>query len=78
MRRQHQEQGQRSMHTRLSRAEVPVESTWNLDDLFADDTAWERECEAVDDALRQVIDDMFIQPGYRLGNASEKDRPGNK
>jgi NAD(P)-dependent dehydrogenase (short-subunit alcohol dehydrogenase family) len=29
------------MPTRLSRADVPVEATWNLDDLFPDDAAWE-------------------------------------
>ena len=38
------------MHTRLSRAEVPVESTWNLDDLFVDEVAWESEYQAVDAA----------------------------
>lgn len=38
------------MQTRLSRTEVPVESTWDLSDLFADDAAWEAECRAVDDA----------------------------
>jgi oligoendopeptidase F len=42
------------MHTRLSRAEVPVESTWNLDDLFADEAAWEAAYAAVDDA-RQTL-----------------------
>ena len=36
------------MQTRLSRADVPVETTWNLDDLFADDAAWESEVQAVD------------------------------
>jgi oligoendopeptidase F len=38
------------MHTRLSRAEVPVETTWNLDDLFVDEAAWEAEFQAVDEA----------------------------
>ncbi|MCA3218522.1 MAG: oligoendopeptidase F [Burkholderiales bacterium] len=38
------------MHSRLSRAEVPVESTWNLSDLFIDEAAWESECQAVDEA----------------------------
>jgi oligoendopeptidase F len=42
--------GNGNMHTRLSRADVPVESTWSLDDLFADEAAWEAECQAVDDA----------------------------
>jgi oligoendopeptidase F len=38
------------MHTRLARSMVPVESTWNLDDLFADEATWAAECEAVDAA----------------------------
>ena len=38
------------MHTRLSRAEVPVEATWNLDDLFVNDPAWNLEYQAVDEA----------------------------
>lgn len=38
------------MYTRLSRAAVPVESTWNLNDLFVDEAAWESEYQAVDDA----------------------------
>ncbi len=38
------------MHNRLSRAEVPVEQTWNLDDLFASEADWEAEFAAVDAA----------------------------
>jgi len=38
------------MHTRLSRAEVPAETTWNLNDLFVSESAWESEYQAVDDA----------------------------
>ena len=38
------------MQTRLSRAEVPVESTWNLTDLFVNESAWEAEYQAVDEA----------------------------
>ncbi len=38
------------MQTRLSRADVPVETTWDLGDLFADDAAWESEVQAVDQA----------------------------
>lgn len=38
------------MYTRLSRAEVPVESTWNLDDLFVSESACESEYQAVDEA----------------------------
>lgn len=43
------------MHTRLSRAEVPVEQTWNLDDLFVSNTAWEAELSAVDAARDGVV-----------------------
>ncbi len=42
------------MHTRLSRAEVPTEQTWNLDDLFVSDAAWEAEVAAVDAARESV------------------------
>ena len=42
------------MQTRLSRAEVPVESTWNLDDLFVSEAAWEPEFQAVDDGCRAL------------------------
>lgn len=35
------------MAKRLSRSEVPVELTWNLADLFPDDSAWESELNAV-------------------------------
>lgn len=38
------------MQTRLSRADVPVETTWNLSDLFDDEAAWEAEYQAVDEA----------------------------
>lgn len=38
------------MPTRLSRAEVPVETTWDLRDLFADEAAWEAEFQAIDSA----------------------------
>jgi len=42
------------MHTRLSRADVAAESTWNLDDLFVDAAAWESDYQAVDEA-RQAL-----------------------
>lgn len=42
------------MHARLARAEVPVDTTWNLDDLFADDAAWEAELQAVDEAQQAL------------------------
>jgi oligoendopeptidase F len=51
------------MHTRRSRAEVPLETTWNLDDLFAHDAAWEAGYAAVDEA-RQALG---VYQG-RLGN----------
>jgi oligoendopeptidase F len=38
------------MQNRLARADVPVEHTWNLDDLFASDALWEAEYEALDRA----------------------------
>ena len=38
------------MKQRLARAEVPLESTWNLDDLFVDEAAWEAAYQAVDAA----------------------------
>ena len=38
------------MHTRLSRAQVPIDETWNLDDLFVSDADWEAELAAVDAA----------------------------
>jgi oligoendopeptidase F len=42
------------MHNRLSRAEVPVDQTWNLDDLFVSDAEWEAEHDAVDAARGDV------------------------
>ena len=38
------------MQDRLSRADVPVAMTWNLDDLFASPADWEAELEALDAA----------------------------
>lgn len=38
------------MPNRQSRAEVPVDHTWNLDDLFPSDAAWDTACQAVDAA----------------------------
>ncbi len=38
------------MHTRLTRPEVPVESTWDLSDLFIDETRWVAEYQALDEA----------------------------
>ena len=42
------------MPQRLSRDEVAIETTWNLDDLFATSAAWQAECTAVDQA-RQAL-----------------------
>lgn len=39
------------MHTRLARADVPADQTWDLDDLFASESAWEAALQAVDEAL---------------------------
>lgn len=50
------------MQARLSRADVPVDATWNLDDLFADEAAWEAEYQAVDQAS-----DAFAGYQGRLG-----------
>lgn len=36
------------MNKRLTRSEVPPELTWNLEDLYADEPAWERDFAAVD------------------------------
>ena len=38
------------MQDRLARADVPLEMTWNLDDLFASPANWEAELEALDAA----------------------------
>lgn len=42
------------MQSRLARADVPVESTWNLDDLFASPAQWEVELAALDAARADV------------------------
>ncbi|WP_409304249.1 oligoendopeptidase F [Peribacillus sp. SCS-155] len=38
---------QKTIEKRLTRAEVPLELTWNLKDLFETDQAWEAELEAI-------------------------------
>ncbi len=40
--------------TRLARADVPVEQTWNLDDLFASTALWEAELEALPTSLAEL------------------------
>ncbi len=42
------------MAKRLSRAEVPVELTWDLTDLFPDDSAWEQEFNSVGMEIKNV------------------------
>jgi oligoendopeptidase F len=42
------------MQNRLARADVPVELTWNLDDLFASAAQWEAELEALDATRAEV------------------------
>ena len=42
------------MQKRLARADVPVDLTWDLRDLFADEPAWETEFAALDAALAEL------------------------
>ena len=42
------------MQTRLARADVPADMTWNLDELFASAASWEAEFEALDAARDEV------------------------
>lgn len=42
------------MNTRLAREDVPLESTWDLSDLFVDEAAWEAEFQALDAACRAL------------------------
>jgi oligoendopeptidase F len=42
------------MQNRLARADVPVELTWNLDDLFASPALWEAELVALDAARAEL------------------------
>ncbi|CAB3394947.1 oligoendopeptidase F [Kyrpidia spormannii] len=42
------------MTTVRSRAEIPVEDTWKLEDLYPDDQAWEREFQDVQSRLGEV------------------------
>ena len=39
---------------RPARADVPVDTTWNLSDLFADTDAWAAACQQVDEARGQL------------------------
>ena len=42
------------MAKRLSRAEVPVELTWDLTDLFPDDSAWEQEFNSIGIEIKKM------------------------
>lgn len=42
------------MHTRLTREQVPAETTWDLSELFADESAWEAAYAAVDEARQDL------------------------
>ena len=42
------------MQKRLARADVPVDMTWDLSELFASEAAWEAEFAALDAALAEV------------------------
>ncbi len=42
------------MQSRLARADVPLETTWDLDDLFASTAQWEAEFDALDIARSEV------------------------
>ena len=42
------------MQSRLARADVPVEMTWDLSDLFASPAHWETELAALDAARAEV------------------------
>jgi oligoendopeptidase F len=42
------------MLKRLARSEVPVDQTWNLDDLFASVSVWEAELQSVERAMSTV------------------------
>lgn len=43
------------MYTRLARADVPIETTWDLSDLFADEAAWDAEYQALDVAQSALV-----------------------
>jgi oligoendopeptidase F len=45
---------QKTVEKRWTRSEVPLESTWKLDDLFASETLWEAELKAVQSDLTNV------------------------
>ncbi|MBS4173105.1 oligoendopeptidase F [Bacillus sp. FJAT-49736] len=45
---------QKTVEKRLKRSEVPVDNTWNLEDLFANEKQWETELKAIEDDISKV------------------------
>ncbi len=43
----------KTMEKRLSRSEVPVDMTWNLDDLFSSDQEWEAELKEIEEDVKK-------------------------
>ncbi|MBT2641100.1 oligoendopeptidase F [Bacillus sp. ISL-41] len=43
----------KTMEKRLSRSEVPVDLTWNLDDLFLSDQEWEAELKEIEEDVKK-------------------------
>lgn len=41
----------KAVEKRLTRSEVPVEQTWNLDDLFVSDQAWDEKLEVIENEI---------------------------
>ena len=41
----------KTVEKRLVRSEVPVESTWNVDDLFVSDQAWETALNSIEEDI---------------------------
>lgn len=45
---------QKTVEKRLKRSEVPVENTWNLEDLFATEELWEAELKSIENDISSV------------------------
>ncbi|MFD2444944.1 oligoendopeptidase F [Bacillus sp. CGMCC 1.16607] len=45
---------EKTVEKRLNRSEVPVELTWNLDDLFVSDQAWNTELEQIEKEITNI------------------------
>ena len=61
------------MHTRLSRDQVAIETTWNLDDLFASDVDWQAECAAVQDEPGRTVWRLRVER-ENLRSAAQQDK----